>query len=326
MISTLAITIVAAAACSFGMRGLARRYSLVADPNPIVPQHREPVPYLGGLGVAGGILCGLLFSGYWPSSAILVGAVGMLAIGLIDDLAPLEPKTKLLAQSLVTLFSIGLGLGLPLTGYFLIDHAIIFLLVIVWVNAVNLTDVCDGLVSSLVFISMLGLSAIDNFSSPLPLIVGSACLGFLIFNWPPASMYLGDSGSNFLGFLLAALTLEGLARTGSPGASLGIVACSSVFIFEFVFLFLVRLSKGIPWWRGSPDHFSLRMQAGPFTRTNTLLLSGLAGIACAGAGWLASRAPSPLSFAILALLPAAALLVSRWLLRWPVDAPNGDPR
>ena len=125
MILTLAVAVLASAVCTLGARQLARRYSIVAAPNPIVPQHREPVAYLGGLGLAGGLLCAFAVSGHWPSNAVLTGAGGMLVLGLIDDLAPLQPKHKLLAQAVVASVAVALGLGAWITGHFVLDDAIV---------------------------------------------------------------------------------------------------------------------------------------------------------------------------------------------------------
>ena len=195
-----------------------------------------------------------------------------------------------------------------------------------WVNAVNLTDVCDGLVAAVVAVSMVGLATIGGFASPLPLVVAAACLGFLVFNKPAASIYLGDAGSHLLGFLLAALTIEVIAGTRGILADLGAVLCSSVFIFELVFLVLVRRAKGLPWWRGSPDHFSLRMQAGPFTRTETVGMTCLAAGSCVSVGWLLGQVSMLIGAGLLVLLAGAAAWVSYKLLQWPVDGPHGDPR
>jgi len=250
----------------------------------------------------------------------------MLALGLIDDLSPLQPKHKLLAQTVVASVAVALGLGAWITGHFVLDDAIVCVLVVSWVNAVNLTDVCDGLVAAVVATSMLGLAAIGGFTSPLPLIVAAACVGFLVFNKPAASIYLGDAGSHLLGFLLAAVTIEVIGRTKGALPDLGAVLCSAVFIFELVFLVLVRRAKGLPWWRGSPDHFSLRMQAGPFTRTETVGVACLAAGSCASLGWLLGQASALTGAGLLALLSIAVVWVSYKLLQWPVDGPHGDPR
>jgi UDP-GlcNAc:undecaprenyl-phosphate/decaprenyl-phosphate GlcNAc-1-phosphate transferase len=326
MITTLIIAALSSAVCTLGARQLARRYSIVAAPNPIVPQHREPVAYLGGLGLCGGLLCTFLFTGDWPSVAVLVGGGGMLGLGLLDDLIPFQPLYKLLAQTLIASAAVALGLGAWITGHFVLDDAIVCVLIVAWVNAVNLTDVCDGLVAALAAVGMGGLAVLNGFQDPLCLIVAAACLGFLVYNKPAASIYLGDAGSHLLGFLIAALTIEAFASGKGILADLAAVLCSSVFIFELLFLIVVRRSKGLPFWRGSPDHFSLRMQAGPFTRRQTVLTASLAAAVCAAIGWFLPQTSTLVASLLLLLLAVTAAWVSYKLLQWPVDAPKGDPR
>jgi len=326
MITALFIATLSSVVCTLGARQLARHYSIVAAPNPIVPQHREPVAYLGGLGLCGGLLCTFLFTGDWPSVAVLVGGGGMLGLGLLDDLIPLQPLHKLLAQTVVASASVALGLGAWITGHFVLDDAIVCVLIVAWVNAVNLTDVCDGLVAALTAIGMIGLAALNGFEDPLPLVIAAACLGFLVYNKPAASIYLGDAGSHLLGFLMAALTIEACASGRGVVADLAALLCSFVFIFELIFLIVVRRSKGLPFWRGSPDHFSLRMQAGPFTRRQTVLAASLAATVCAAIGWLLPQVSGLGASLLLLLLALAAAWVSYKLLQWPVDAPKGDPR
>ena len=327
LITSLLVATLCAVICTLGVRRLARHFSIVAAPNPIVPQHTEPVAYLGGLGLAGGLLAGWMFSGSWPDPAILVGAGGMLCLGLVDDLRPLRPLPKLLAQGLIAGIAVSLGLNAVITGHAALDTGLVVLLIVTWVNAVNLTDVCDGLVPALTTVSMIGLAVLAGDSSqPLPLLVAAACLGFLVFNKPAASIYLGDAGSHLLGFLLAAVTLDGITRGHGLLVDLGAVLCSGVFLFELGFLVMVRRAKGLPWWRGSPDHFSLRMQAGPFTRTQSVLVASACAGLCVLCGWLLKQASLPVAGALLVLLAVAVAGVTYALLQWPVDGPQGDPR
>jgi len=320
------VAISGAAAATWLTRKLALRFSIVANPNPIVPQHLEPVAYLGGLGLAGGLFCALVVTGGLELDAISVGALGMLLLGLIDDLRPLQPLHKLLAQGLVAATAVAMGLGAAITGHFILDDAIVCFLVVAWVNAVNLTDVCDGLVAGLAAIALLGLFALTGFKDPLAPLAAAACLGFLLFNKPAATIYLGDAGSHLLGFLLAAVSIGAIARGHSWQADLAAVLCSLVFVFELLFLVFVRRSRGLPWWRGSPDHFSLRMQAGPFSRWQTVLLAWTAGTVAAGSALLLPRLSLAAALVLLALLALAVAWVTHKLLQWQVGGPTGGPQ
>jgi len=317
------LAMAAAWAATAAARTLARRFHVVAKPNPIVPQHQSPVAYLGGPGLAAGLVCALLVTGELPGAEICAGAGGMLLLGLFDDLRPLRPLAKLLGQGLIAAGAVALGLGAPITGHFVLDDALSCVLVVAWVNAVNLTDVCDGLVAGLAAIALLGLFALTGASDYLALLSAGACLGFLVFNKPAATIYLGDAGSHLLGFLLAAVSLRAIAAGHSWQADLGAILCSGVFVFELLFLVFVRRSRGLAWWRGSPDHFSLRMQSGPFSRWQTVLLAWLAGAALAGAALLLPRLGTAAALALLAALAVALRWVTRALLRWPVGGPDG---
>jgi UDP-GlcNAc:undecaprenyl-phosphate GlcNAc-1-phosphate transferase len=317
------LAIVAACGATAAARMLARRFDVVANPNPIVPQHRAPVAYLGGLGLAAGLLLALLATGELPGAAICAGAGGMLVLGLLDDLRPLQPLHKLLAQGLIAAGAVALGLGTAITGHVVLDDAIVCVLVVAWVNAVNLTDVCDGLVAGLAAIALLGLFALTGAGDSLALLAAGACLGFLVFNKPAATIYLGDAGSHLLGFLLAAVSIGAIATGRSWQADLGALLCSGVFVFELLFLVWVRRARGLAWWRGSPDHFSLRLQSGPFSRWQTVLLAWLAGAALAGTAVLLPHVGTAAAGGLLAVVAAAVLWVTRALLRWPVGGPEG---
>ena len=175
------VAVLATSAATWLVRKLARRFSIVANPNPIVPQHRAPVAYLGGIGVAAGLACALLVIGELRCDAITIGALGMVLLGLIDDLRPLEPLHKLLAQGVIASIAVAMGLGAAITGHYILDDAIVCLLIVAWVNAVNLTDVCDGLVAGLMAIALLALFALTGSHDPLPVLASAACLGFLVF-------------------------------------------------------------------------------------------------------------------------------------------------
>ncbi len=320
------VAIVATAAATWLARGLARRFSIVAEPNPIVPQHREPVAYLGGVGLALGLLCALWATADLHLDAVTAGALGMLCLGLLDDLHPLQPLYKFLGQVLIAGIAVALGLGAELTGHLVVDAAIHCFLVVAWVNAVNMTDVCDGLVAGLAAIALLGLFALSGYSNSLALLTAAACLGLLVFNKPVATIYLGDAGSHLLGFVLAAVSIEAIARGNTWQADTAAVLCSGVFIFELIFLVLVRQARGLPWWRGSADHFSLRMQAGPFSLWQTILVAWAGGMLAAVAAMLLARLESAAALSLMGLLALTIAGVTLKLLGWTVDGPQGDPR
>ena len=319
MASALVFTLAVACAvlATIGARAFAQRYSAVARPGPIVPQHTRPVPMLGGLGVAGGVAASMIvLGGRGVSSPLLAGSLAFLALGLLDDLRPLTPARKLLAQVAAASAPIAFGLTLPLSGSESLNSALSLLWVLVVVNAVNVTDVCDGLAVGLALLAFLGVAL---FAEPalVPLCLGAAgaCLGVLVFNAPPASIFLGETGTALLGFLLAGVMIESVR----PSSWLDLTSATlvvGVFLFELVFLVAVRARRGIAWWLGSADHFSLRLQSAGLSRWQTDGVAWCVGLALALAAYAVQRVPPSGVLAIVATVVGFFTVAWRLLLRW----------
>ena len=311
-------------------RAVALRLGIVNRPNPIVPQHVRSVAYLGGVGIgtATAATLGLLYAWepatLYPASIpwrLLAAGAVFLVLGVLDDLTSMSPAPKFLLQAgaaCLAVFALGVS-GPAITGIPLLDAGFAVFWILTLVNAFNLTDVCDGLVGGLAVISLGFLALLlPQPHSLLALIAAGASLGFLALNRPPATIFLGDAGSHFLGFLVAALSLH-LASTGPLAVELPRLALLAVVpLFELVFLTVVRVRKGLPWWRGSPDHFSLRLQAAGFSRWQT------DAIAWSVAFWYGIHAltlpsrPVDVRMAELAILLGALLLIAAWLKRHEV--------
>lgn len=317
--------VVAGVLMTVASRKLAFRTGFLNYPNPIVAQHVLPVPYLGGVAVALAALATLGAGWFYPDLApvpvvspsplLLVGSLLFLMFGLVDDAFPWSPFNKLFCQS-------GLALALLLafhpgevenTSYWLVLFMYVIWIVAV-VNAVNFTDVCDGLVTGLCLVSLVAVAIVRPNHAFWALALVGALAGFLVFNFPPAKIYLGDAGSHFLGYSLAIMVLPerwedaGLAEWAFGPMALG------VFLFELVFITKMRLNKGLKWWRGSPDHFSLRMQAAGIPKSHTIGLAWLAAIPWVGAAVIWQWHPDgawPLLMTGFVILEA--VLVWRWL-------------
>jgi Glycosyl transferase family 4 len=183
----------------------ARRHGFISRPNPIVPQHTSAVAHLGGVGILlGAATTFSLFlllgrAGFQPSTGSVrlplpyaVGAVLFLTLGVFDDLLRLNAATKFLLQVLAAALALQTGLTGSFTGVRAADAALSALLILTLVNAVNFTDVCDGLVGGLAVVMLPFLARGDADSFALALIFAGACAGFLVFNLPPAKTFLGD--------------------------------------------------------------------------------------------------------------------------------------
>jgi UDP-GlcNAc:undecaprenyl-phosphate GlcNAc-1-phosphate transferase len=215
---------------------------------------------------------------------LIVGGALFLALGVADDLRPFQPFPKfalqVVAAAIVTYLRARFGPG----GVDLLPAFLSLLWIVTLVNAMNLTDVCDGLAAGLACIQFVALAVLVPADALWALVIAGSCVGFLFYNLPAASIFLGDAGSHLLGFWLAALTLDLMDSGRSMAQVMQALLIGGVPLLELVFVTTTRIRKGIPWWRGSPDHFALRLQAAGLSRWTTdtlawavmLLLAGLA--------------------------------------------------
>jgi UDP-GlcNAc:undecaprenyl-phosphate/decaprenyl-phosphate GlcNAc-1-phosphate transferase len=273
-------------------RVLARRKRVVAHPRED-RWHRTTVPLLGGLGIGASILLGSFVTGIAGSIAVpLTAAMLMCAVGLVDDVLSLKPATKLIAQISVASALVYFGYNLHWFESRLLDS----LLTIVWVvgltNAFNLLDNMDGLCAGIALIVaiMLLIGLYTGVTAPragaemsyLALLSG-ATLGFLLFNFPPASIFMGDGGSLLLGFSLAAFTLSPEGVRGSRADVISVIT-APVFvllipIFDTTLVTALRLLSGRSPATGGRDHSSHRLVAiGLSERTAVLVLCSLAAL------------------------------------------------
>jgi len=224
---------------------VAIRFGIVDRPDNTVKTHREPIAYLGGVGMLVGLTVGVLAGVYvlrtddvFPQElrwllGVLAGAAIACFVGLADDILDLRPRHKMLGQVLaaVLLLLVGinpnlqqvarpLGLPMPAQVEIVLDVLVVVFFVLGATNSLNLLDGLDGLcagVTAIIAVAMLGLAAhlatwgFSNFGDPVRMViclglVGGVC-GFLPFNRHPAKIFMGDAGSMLLGFVVAALMI-----------------------------------------------------------------------------------------------------------------------
>jgi len=202
------------------VRRCALRWKLGDKPNGR-KIHTDMIPHLGGIAIVLGAVCGIvlgLLDGGGSSQKLLLHrvlpAVGLIvALGMVDDMKSLRAIQKLTIQVISAVILALSGL-LFFTGVPVIDGSSMLLLIVSVVflvgvsSAVNLIDGHDGLAAGISLISVAAfaaMSAIEGSSLPLiiSLTLGGACLGFLVFNFPPGKIFMGDTGSMFLGIMMA---------------------------------------------------------------------------------------------------------------------------
>lgn len=328
------IAMVFGVASTWITRFFALKAGIVNAPNPIIPQHRKPVAYLGGVGVFGGIFFGLLYCWFFqrsyidkllntnlPSWSLIIGAVGCLVLGIFDDLMALKARTKFAWQFVIAVVCVILGLRTNLFASPFLDYLISVFWIATVINALNFTDVCDGLVGTICVATFLTAGICmgsGNSMQEFSFLVAGGTMGFLFFNWPKASIFLGDAGSHLLGFLLAALSIYGGRSYEMVDEGLWSIFLASVPLFELTFITSIRMHRGMPWWKGSPDHFSLRLQQAGLHRWQVDAIAAaytilFVSVACVlpGLGWATQ-------LGIVAATIVVYAVSWRLLLRWEV--------
>lgn len=259
----------AAFAVAAGVNALPALNRGLRDRLAAAPEERwaeTPVPAVGGIGIIGGVAAGLAVLGAPPVAWQLFGAAAIgFAVGLADDRLELTPRLKLGGQlaAAVVVAAAGVTPDLGAPGWVEWVAAVVWVLVVV--NAVNLVDNMDGLAAGTVAIAavtLLGWSVRFLDTTPeVAVAVAAAAAGFLVWNVHPARLFMGDSGSLFLGVMLAGLTLM---DAGGSGGDLRLalavpVALVAYPVFDVVLVVVDRLRRGDPVSRGGRDHSSHRL-------------------------------------------------------------------
>ena len=307
---------------TFLVRGAARRYGFVAKPK-LDRWHKLPTAMLGGAA----IYLTTVFIYFWlvpktpEALVILAGSSVLFLVGLIDDVLHIKPYQKLIGQIIGVAIVVGSGMILPWTDSGVFNIAITVFWLVGITNAINLLDNMDGLAAGIAGIAAaslaIGFAASGQFGELLFLAVFiGALLGFLVFNFNPATIFMGDCGSMFVGFLLAASVL----MTDVGGRSRGIVSILAVPalvlfvpIFDTTFVTVLRKIWGRKASRGGRDHTSHRLVAlGLSERKAVLLLYGLALLAGL-ISILVRELQTVQSIAIIALFTVVLTLVGVYL-------------
>ncbi len=285
------------------------RWALVDDPGHRKIHHR-PVPLVGGLAVLTGLLVPLaagavlllsnvlggsgtlepyaadLFAygfsrRFVPLLVLLAGALGMAVLGLLDDRHDLRPAAKFAGQTLIALAVALAGIRITLfveSGWFSV--AVTVLWIVTLTNACNFLDNMNGLCAGLGTIGCwsFGWSAAlqgQFLVAAIGFLTCGALLGFLPFNFPKATTFLGDAGSHLVGYLLAVLAILPSfysASTPHPLAVLKPILVLGVFLGDLVWVLVLRWRKGQPFYVGDTNHISHRLVRRGLSPTTAVLV------------------------------------------------------
>ncbi|MEO5807036.1 hypothetical protein [Devosia sp.] len=280
---------------------------LVQSPNAR-SSHTRPTPSGGGAAIAvAGALVGLYLSlsGGWVLLAITVVAAGIALLGFLDDLFDLSPAIRFPVQAVLVavlvvtaspLPGIALPFSLTLGGFAL--GVLVVLAGIWWINLFNFMDGIDGIAASQAIIILLGAAALwlaqDSTALALPLLVllfavVAAAFGFMVRNWPPAKIFMGDAGSNFLAMVILAVAALTIAN-GALGYA-GWIILVSVFLVDATVTLVRRLSRGERPWIAHRRHAYQQLSRRFGHRNITLLYAGLSLLWALPLAWCAQARP-----------------------------------
>ncbi len=218
--------------------------------------HTTPMPALGGIAIATSFCLVILINFRFSieMKGIIVGGVLLLLTGFVDDIKPLPVFLKLFIQIIacVILAKCGVMVSfLPDTVLGKVGEFFITFIWVIWViNAVNFFDGLDGLASGLVaiasfFFLIVGIQTHQVYFSYLAASLIGACIGFLVYNFHPANIFLGDAGSGFLGFTLGALAVMGGWSERGPAVALSVpLLILGVLAFDMLYIIVSRIMKG----------------------------------------------------------------------------------
>lgn len=250
--------------------------------------HRAPTPFLGGLAIMVAAILGGALAPDWQREAavLLAGAVCVSLLGLFDDVRPLGAGIRLGVEAGAAVAAFAAGCRVDI-GPEAVDLVLTVVGIVLVTNAFNLLDNCDGAMGSVGFTVALSLTAAALLEGQflvggLAAALAGATLGFLVHNWPPASIFMGDSGSLLVGFLLAAVALKLRTEVAPPESvvAVGLLVAPAVFDTTLVVVSRVRAGRSV--LVGGTDHTSHRLlRLGLSLRATVLLL--VVGSATSGA-------------------------------------------
>ncbi len=310
------------------LRKIALKFGILDHPVPGIKIHLKPVPYLGGLAIWLAFvvtLLGVRLLTSFPTGTlrnlrgIFYGGTLIMVLGLIDDIWKLDYRVKLFGQFIASIILILYNIRIE----FISSIPLSIFLTIFWVvgitNAVNIIDIMDGLAAGVVVIAGLAFFFIAlptekiyvNFAA---LALAGSCLGFLRYNWRPAKIFMGDSGSLFIGFILAAVSLGESYTTINNIGLFAPFLVLGIPIYDTLLVIFFRILKGKSIFAGSRDHFAFRLEAMGYNRKKVVLINYYLTAILGLAAFLITTVKFELAVIIYAAIIAFAILYATRLI------------
>ena len=269
------------------VKRLACRVGAMDNPNAR-KVHHGAVPRLGGLGIYIGFLASVLYSLPLSTEVIglLMGSAVIIAVGVWDDICQIPAKVKLLGQILVAVVLVACGVRVdwvlnPFGDYIYLSAFISVPLTILWVvgftNMVNLIDGLDGLAAGVSSIAAVSVALIAYQmgqwnSVAITVAMAGAAIGFLQYNFNPAKIFMGDTGSMFLGYTLAAVSIMGVMKTAATVALVVPVIALGLPIMDTALAIVRRKLSGVPIFAPDRGHLHHRLLDSGLSQKQVVLL------------------------------------------------------
>lgn len=313
------------------VRVLAFKINAIDVPRDSRRMHTHPIPRIGGLAIfLGFVITALLFCPLSPTLvSILLGGSALVALGVLDDIHSLRPWVKLLVQIAVSLIPVFLGIRIDFIGLFsetpLPLGFLSLPLTVLWIvgltNAVNLIDGLDGLACGVSAICCLSICAVTilNYEWQFALITAilfGACLGFLPFNSNPAKIFMGDTGSLFLGYTMSVLSVSGLFKVHTALSFLIPLSIFGLPLFDTLAAIVRRVAHGKSPFAADRGHLHHKlMDMGLGQKHSVRLLYAICGIL--GISAVMFSAPGLLRAGITVLVALAVFALNFIIFRSP---------
>lgn len=299
---------------------LAIRWGCVAIPTKERWHHR-PTPMLGGVAFFAAFLVPAVFLSPEPLQSLpfIVIATQMFLVGLIDDLRRLNPATKLMGQIITAATALFFGYSLNFFTWTPVDVVLTAVWIIGLTNALNLLDNMDGLASGIGLIASLYLAFLFHHQSEpghavLALALAGALAGFLLYNFYPASIFMGDAGSLFVGLALSLLTVHANGQASNILSLVAVPTCILLVpILDTTLVTITRLLRGQPVSRGGKDHASHRLVVLGLSELQAVVLLCVMAVIAGAAAVLIDRLSYSLSLVLVPLVILSFALFTAYL-------------
>lgn len=307
------------------VRKLAIKINAIDVPKDNRRIHKVPIPRLGGLAIyISFVVCSIIMFGFQKNViGVILGGSLIVLMGIYDDIKPLKAIYKLIVQILSAIILIGFNIKINMitlpfdsTGNSVELTILAVPITILWVvgitNAFNLIDGLDGLACGICFISCLTLFGVSFIgfrytAMILTLILAGGCLGFLPFNVNPAKIFLGDTGSQFLGFILAAISIEGAIKSTTAVVVAVPILALALPIYDTLFAMIRRKINNRPIMEADKEHLHHKLLEKGLTQRQVVSIMYFCSAIFGISSIIAMTVSPKQSFALLVIVCAIIL-------------------